>query len=197
MNRTEHLQFCSICKHQKEDMRKGILCGLTGGIADFEETCSSFAEDPEILEQIRLKEIKDALDYKMAGMGKRFLNYLLDLVFVLIFIFIFSILFGVVIASVDRSIISDIHENSKLIGYLITYIVYMIYYIVFEATTGRSIAKYITGTEVVTENGEKPGFLIIVVRTLCRFIPIEAFSIFFNDGSAWHDTITGTKVINV
>jgi len=38
---------------------------------------------------------------------------------------------------------------------------------------------------------------MIVIRSLCRFIPLEAFSFLFNDGSGWHDTISSTKVINI
>ena len=47
MTRTEHLKFCSICVNQKDGMRKGIICGLTNEIADFEDACGSFAEDTE------------------------------------------------------------------------------------------------------------------------------------------------------
>ena len=86
MERTEHLKFCSICMHQKDGRRKGIICGLTDGIADFEGTCDSFTEDPEIIEQLKINEFENEVIDKMAGQGKRFLNYLLDYVFILVFI---------------------------------------------------------------------------------------------------------------
>jgi uncharacterized RDD family membrane protein YckC len=194
MTRTEHLNFCSICIHQKDGMRKGIICGLTDQIADFEDTCDSFAEDPEVVEQLKLKGIEDEVIDKMASQGKRFLNYLLDLVFIMIFIFAFYLILLIILNKVAPSIVSDMEEGNKLLQYLVSFIVSMIYYTSFEAATGRSIAKYIT--KVVTEIGEKPNFKIIVVRSLCRFIPLEAFSFLFNDGSGWHDTISNTKVIN-
>jgi uncharacterized RDD family membrane protein YckC len=178
-------------------MRKGIICGLTDQIADFEDTCGSFAEDSEVIEQLKLKVIENEVNDKMASQGKRFLNYLLDLVFIMIFIFAFYLIFLIILTIVAPSIVSDIEEGNKLFQYLVSFIVSMIYYTSFEAATGRSIAKYITKTKVVTEIGEKPNFKIIVVRSLCRFIPLDAFSFLFNDGSGWHDTISNTKVINV
>jgi len=197
MTRTEHLKFCSICINQKDDMRKGIICGLTDQIADFEDTCGSFAEDSEVLEQLELEKIENEINDKMASQGKRFLNYLLDLVFIVIFILVFYFILGIILALVAPSTLSNMEEGNKLLQYLVSFIVSMIYYTSFETVTGKSIAKYITKTKVVTEIGEKPNFKIIVIRSLCRFIPLEAFSFLFNDGSGWHDTISSTKVINI
>lgn len=195
MTRVEHLKFCSICIHQKDGMRKGIICGLTNQVADFEENCDSFVEDAEVANQLKLKEI-EVID-EMAGMGKRFLNYLLDLLFLMILVFLFYLILGIVLAFVAPSILTDMIDGENQLVYLVSFVLSMIYYISFEVATGRSIAKYITRTKVVTETGEKPMFKTILIRSLCRFIPLEAFSALFNDGSGWHDTISNTKVINI
>ena len=201
MTRIEHLKFCSICIHQKEGMSKGILCGLTDKIADFDEQCISFAEDPEIIEELKLKEIGNEVDDKMASTGKRFLNYLLDQVFMLIFINVLCLIIFIIIALIDRtvfySILSALKESDNPLKYIISFIFILSYYIGFETITGRTIAKFITKTKVVTELGEKPGFKVIVIRSLCRFIPFEQFCFLFNDASGWHDTISNTKVINI
>jgi uncharacterized RDD family membrane protein YckC len=197
MTRTEHLEFCSFCINQKDGMRKGIICGLTNQIADFEDECNSFAEDSMIIEQLKLKEIENEVIERMASQGKRFLNYLLDMVFIMIFIFIFSLILGIVLAIVAPSVVSDLGESNLLFEYLVGFIAMIIYYTSFEAITGRTIAKYITKTKVVTETGEKPYFKMILVRSLCRFIPIEPFSILFNDGLGWHDSISKTRVVNI
>ena len=197
MNRIEHLKFCSICIHQQDDMRKGIICGLTNQIADFDDLCNSFAEDTEIIEHLKLKEIENRVIDQMASQWKRFLNYLLDLVSILFFIFIFSLILGIVLAIVAPSVVSDLGKSNLLFEYVVGFIVMMIYYTSFEAITGRTIAKYITKTKVVTETGEKPDFKRILVRSLCRFIPIEPFSILFNDGLGWHDSISKTRVVNI
>ena len=197
MTRTEHLKFCSICINQKDGMRKGIICGLTNQIANFEDLCNSFAEDSKIIEQLKLKEIESEVIDKMASQGKRFLNYLLDMAFIMIFIFIFTLILGIGLAVVAPSTVSNIGEDNELLVYLISFIAIIIYYTSLEAFTGRSIAKYITKTKVVTKLGEKPSIKMIFIRSLCRLIPFEAFSCLFNDGSGWHDSISDTKVINI
>ena len=45
MTREEHVKFCKICKNQKFDRNKGIVCELTNQIADFVDECSNFEED--------------------------------------------------------------------------------------------------------------------------------------------------------
>ena len=201
MKRTEQLKFCSICIHQEEEMRKGIVCGLTKQIADFDEQCKSFVEDPEILEELKIKEIGNSVEEKMAGAGKRFLNYILDMVFIIIFTYILSLIIFIMIALIDRSvfytILSAIRESDNPLKYIISFIFMLIYYIGFESITGRTMAKFITKTKVVTETGEKPGFSDIVIRSFSRFIPLEQFTFLMNDASGWHDTISKTKVINI
>ena len=43
------------------------------------------------------------------------------------------------------------------------------------------------------ENGTKPRFGQVIGRTLCRFVPFEAFSFFGERG--WHDKIPKTRVV--
>ena len=44
MKREEHLKFCKRCKKQEFNSKKGIVCSLTGEIADFENECPDFEE---------------------------------------------------------------------------------------------------------------------------------------------------------
>ena len=53
MTREEHLSYCKICLNRKMDMKKGLVCNLTNEIADFQETCENFKEDP-----IKKKELE-------------------------------------------------------------------------------------------------------------------------------------------
>ena len=73
----------------------------------------------------------------------------------------------------------------------------MIYYTTLEYTTGRTIAKHITKTKVVDENGKKPNFQAILIRSLCRFIPFEPLSFLGEDKRGWHDKLSKTKVIEI
>lgn len=133
--------------------------------------------------------------FKVAGQGKRLSNYLLDLVFLYVFSLIFGLILGIFLIFYSPSLFDSITDDNMFTEYLLGFIMGMIYYTTFEALTGRTIAKYITKTKVINENGEKPDFKTIFLRSLCRFIPFEAFSFLGSDNSGWHDKFTKTKVV--
>ena len=62
---------------------------------------------------------------------------------------------------------------------------------------GRTIAKYITQTKVVMEDGTTPKASDIVLRSLCRLIPFNVFSFLGAEGRGWHDSISNTYVVDV
>ena len=57
MERSEHLKFCKVCTNQKFDANKGIVCGLTDDVADFEVNCDNYIADEQILAQEKEKQI--------------------------------------------------------------------------------------------------------------------------------------------
>jgi len=76
---------------------------------------------------------------------------------------------------------------------LVSIVLFFLYYFIWEALTGRTLGKLISGTIVVNENGEKPTASEIFIRTICRFIPFEYFSFLGERG--WHDSISKTYVV--
>jgi uncharacterized RDD family membrane protein YckC len=74
-------------------------------------------------------------------------------------------------------------------------IVFFFYYLGFEALFGKTPAKWITGTRVVTTRGRRPRFAQILGRTFTRLVPFEAFSFLGRKASGWHDTWSGTRVV--
>jgi len=80
---------------------------------------------------------------------------------------------------------------------IIEFIASFYYYIVLEGIFNCSIGKYLTGTMIVDEHGRKPSFAKILGRTLCRYIPFEAFSFFGKNPRGWHDSMSGTFVVKV
>jgi hypothetical protein len=52
MTREEHLKFCKKCTNRRLDMKVGLLCNLTGEMADFENECKSFKLDESVIEKI-------------------------------------------------------------------------------------------------------------------------------------------------
>ncbi|MFB6317884.1 rhomboid family intramembrane serine protease [Saccharicrinis sp. FJH54] len=45
MTRKEHVCFCRVCNHSKFSKEKGLICGLTNDLADFDMDCPNFAGD--------------------------------------------------------------------------------------------------------------------------------------------------------
>jgi uncharacterized RDD family membrane protein YckC len=83
----------------------------------------------------------------------------------------------------------------KIGEYFFGFIIMSGYYIFFEGIFGQSLGKMITGTFVVTEDGEKPNLERIMTRTLCRFIPFDTFSFLGANAIGWHDSISKTMVV--
>ncbi|NIK93217.1 hypothetical protein GZ212_13725 [Mangrovimonas sp. CR14] len=62
MNREYHLSFCKICINRKPSLKEGLICSLTGKIAEFEKECANFKIDGLELEKIKKRfetEIND------------------------------------------------------------------------------------------------------------------------------------------
>lgn len=197
MTREEQLKHCKICKNQKFDMNKGIICSLTDQLADFEGTCDSFNEDTELKSKLDSNSFEKEILGKTASQGKRLANHLIDSVFFFIFYFIFGAILGILLAIFSQSSLSIFEQDNILIDYLVFFIAGMIYYTILEASTGKTIAKFITKTKVINENGDRPDFGSIFIRSLCRFIPFETFSFLGSDNSGWHDKISKTRVIEI
>ncbi|WP_281637163.1 RDD family protein [Flavobacterium marginilacus] len=145
-----------------------------------------------------MKNTTYILDEKLlVSGGKRFLNYILDLSFYVIFIVFLAFITAVIATLLGlTNVLLWMQNISDLQSNIIAVIVMIIYYVLTEGILGRSLAKFITGTIVVDENGEKPSFGIFFQRTLCRLIPFEAFSFLGNSGRGWHDSISDTYVVD-
>lgn len=195
MTREEHLKYCKICMNQKFSLQQGVICGLTNTIADFENSCISFEQDNDLVN--RLHRRNPVENQQTASQGLRFANFLLDAIFYLLFTFILTIIIGGIIVIASPSAVSFIREYEDFITGVFSLLTLFLYYAIFESLTGRSIGKYITKTKVVNENGEKPGYKAILLRSICRFIPFDAFSYLGSEKSGWHDKFSKTKVVGL
>ena len=194
MTREEHLKYCKICESRRFDNEEGIVCALTGKIADFENNCESFVENTVLVR--KYEEIEKNTSFDEASLDKRFANLLLDSIILFIINFMFSLFIGLLLIFTSP-LMFDKFTNLGLFGnYLIGFVIGTIYYTLFEMYFGRTLGKFITKTKVVSTNGDKPSLNVIFIRTLCRYIPFEAFSYLGSSKSGWHDKLSGTKVIN-
>ena len=64
-----------------------------------------------------------------------------------------------------------------------------------EAVFQRTIGKLVTGTRVVTTDGNVPGFGKVLGRSLARVIPFEVLSFLGAIPIGWHDKLSGTRVV--
>ncbi len=44
MNREERIKICRQCEHKTNDLKKGIVCSLSGDLPDFIEKCNDYKE---------------------------------------------------------------------------------------------------------------------------------------------------------
>jgi uncharacterized RDD family membrane protein YckC len=116
----------------------------------------------------------------------RFNLHLIDglILFALFLTYIFSM----------EAIFGVIRENDygRLLGGLFFYLAY---YTGFEYVFSKTPGKFMTKTRVVNKSGNKPEFIRLLIRGICRLIPFDDVS-YLLDKRGWHDQISGTYVIN-
>jgi hypothetical protein len=84
----------------------------------------------------------------------------------------------------------------EISAYLTYICLHLIYYSLFEYINGKTIGKYITGTIVISDNGNRLEFHRAIIRSLCRLIPLEPLSCLISEKAyGWHDSLTNTIVI--
>ncbi|MBP1224330.1 RDD family protein [Flavobacterium sp. 1355] len=131
----------------------------------------------------------------LASSGQRFLNYILDFIFVTIIFVMICLFIGVLIGLFGLDGLREAMDGMGDSGWnLVLVVIYLSYFFITEGIFGRSIGKFITGTVLVDENGEKPDFGSVVKRSFSRLIPFDNFS--FLGSRGWHDSISDTYVVN-
>lgn len=140
---------------------------------------------------------KFSVDEEMfASNSQRFANYIIDLIIQYALIFILMLIAIIISTFLDSNSIFLWTQNiSTFESYLLFFSVMIPYYVLLETYTARTLAKYITKTMVVMEDGSKPDIKTSFSRTFSRIIPFEAFSFFGSNGRGWHDTISKTYVV--
>ncbi|MBG6110600.1 putative RDD family membrane protein YckC [Flavobacterium sp. CG_9.10] len=136
-------------------------------------------------------------DDLLASKGKRFLNLIIDLFIV----YLITIGIGAVLNIIGKltgsySLSSWIVSLTLIENVFFGVVVLFFYYLIMEIYLSRTFGKYFTKTLVVKYNGTAPKVKSIVIRTLVRLIPIEAFSFLTGNSRGWHDTLSVTYVVN-
>jgi uncharacterized RDD family membrane protein YckC len=138
--------------------------------------------------QANLETADRPADIDPVGKGKRFATYLIDYAGIYATAFLFGALITLTFGQPGLDAMLAVNEI------VLSLLFFFAYYLVFEGIWARTPAKLILGTVVVAEDGRKPPFRSILIRTLCRFIPFEPFSFFGERG--WHDGLSKTYVMS-
>lgn len=148
--------------------------------------------------ELRVEEQIEDYAYPDASGGKRFLNYIIDLVCGIGFIVLLAALTGVL---EGIGVISGSEEWLESLGPIEERVFFSLllglYYVLMEGLFGRTIGKLVTGTKVIGLDGLHPGWGTIILRSLARLVPFEPFSFLASEGGGWHDRWTDTRVIDL
>ncbi len=122
----------------------------------------------------------------LASSGQRLSNLLLDTLGT----YLFSFLIGIGVALADETRLELLDDFG--FGLALS----LVYFGGSEALTGRTPAKLLTGTRVVSARGGRATSGQILGRTLSRLVPFDAFS-FLGERNpvGWHDRWSNTRVV--
>jgi len=194
----EQIESCKKCFNIRYDGNGEIICRYTNKAPDFKQHCVLFdsaykSEDASVFDEFEAER-----NSASAGNWIRLANNLLDMIGIYIFMIIFVVFFGIIMKLTDSSAFGGISDTGTLMNYLIGFIAGTIYYTLFEYFSGgRSFGKFITKTKVITLDGGKLDFKTVLIRSLCRYIPLEPFSFFGSTDMGWHDSISKTRVVKI
>ncbi|MBC8109589.1 MAG: RDD family protein [Verrucomicrobia bacterium] len=129
---------------------------------------------------------------------KRLLNMLIDLAFFYVSILGIGLLLGIllVFAGVNVEEWEESITENPILDRVITSLFFVLYYCLFEYFFGKSFGKILTKTRVLMEDGSKPPFKNLVGRSFARLIPFNVFSFLSEYPRGWHDSMSGTMVID-
>jgi uncharacterized RDD family membrane protein YckC len=135
-------------------------------------------------------------DDLLATKGQRFLNFSIDLVF--LYIIILSIGTTIILmaeAAGKFAISAWVETMSDIEIVLYSLLIMLFYYSLTEIYFSRTIAQLLTKTVVVNRDGLKPDIKTFLLRSLCRFIPLDPFSFLGSYPRGWHDVLSDTYVV--
>ncbi|MCL6296228.1 RDD family protein [Jejuia spongiicola] len=133
----------------------------------------------------------------LASKNSRFVNHLIDLAPQYAISYGLAYLFFYIGEFTGYYGLNDfLNGLSTFEDLLYTYSLMIAYFFLMESLTSKTLGKYVTKTMVVLPNGQKPSHLDILKRSFCRMIPFDGLSFLGTNGKGWHDSISGTFVVD-
>ena len=186
-------RICFNCEHLQRNEKRELKCGLTNNPVQFEASCNLFQINKIIQAKQYLEKLEDSNKFNNASIGKRMGNYFIDTIVIIVLESLLG-MFVIKFYGIESGIYSMLFKN-YFGNYILLFLLSIIYYSIFESISGKTIGKYFTKTKVLTLKDEKPDFLRVLLRSVCRFVPLDQISFILNNKSGWHDTLSKTLVI--
>ena len=191
-------------KRTDEELIKIVTVDRNGyqplAVAAAEEEIKNRNIDIEKVEQVESEfnaeiEEKKHLNDKTVSSLIRFVHFIIDTIAWIIATFVSVFLLGVLLKILSISLNDEFaREYAMSFGLAIYIITYICYYYIMEVKYQKTVAKFITKTKVVTNNGSKPNEKDILARTLFRLIPFDRISFLFTQ-NGFHDRLSNTRII--
>ena len=131
----------------------------------------------------------------LASKNIRIVNFVIDLLFLQLIKFLVYLV-AVLVPFGDGSLLNWFSSFSTAENYIFFSILMFVYYSAFECFTSKTLAKFITKTVVVLEDGSKPELLTIFGRSLLRLVPFEYFTFLRGRSLGMHDNYSNTFVVS-
>lgn len=144
---------------------------------------SHIERGPDGISREITRAFKRRVAVKSVSAGTRFLHPLID-----------STVYMTIIFSL--STLTFVHPLFILVLFPGAYLIAPLYYVIMESRFQQTIGKMITGHVVINEFAERPTIGEVVVRTLVRAVPFEAFSCTDSPSRGWHDKWSKTYVVS-
>lgn len=144
---------------------------------------------------------QERLAIEAAGRWRRFFNWLIDYVAIRVFWNVAAGMYLVWHMYQGDTVASAVARYKALptwFFFLYGLATIVAYYVLMEGFFGVTIGKLVTGARVVDEQGGRPTWRQVLIRTAMRFVPLEPISAFGEKGSEplpWHDTVAKTRVV--
>lgn len=156
---------------KEEFVRRGLTIeALVEGIKQIEELEEQYAE----------------YQRNYVSNVRRIANYLIDS---FSYLLVYSVLTFVFALSIGQ----EPHVGVHMFFFVLARFGYFMY---METVFQQTLGKHFTKTKVVRKDGEVPSRNDIFIRTICRFIPFDAW-FFLNAGYCFHDQVSGTRVVPI
>lgn len=128
-----------------------------------------------------------AFNSRIVDSGTRLVHFIIDLIIFSLLGIILHIIIDLFMPTPDQGLLRMLSLSLYLIAFFM-------YFIFMEHRYQKTIGKFVTKTRVVMSDGTRPKLNDILIRTICRLIPLDRVSYLFTKNGL-HDRFSNTTVV--